>query len=701
MMDRRTLPENIRLVLAAARARARNRTLYGAALGLGICVLGLLLAEFLLDYHLDIPAAMRAVLLLAALGACARAAFVLLVRPLGALPDAAGLARGVERAYPELEGRFITAVQLSAEGNPAAAHVSRELVATVVRDADRGARRIDAGRVYPLRGLLAPAAVLAVLAALWLAVVLWKGDVLGVWGSRLALANVPWPRSVVLRVVEPEGSPVLVAKGDDLMIEVEVVKGRARQVELLCDWDGVRSTEVMTRFGRYTFRHTMANLTRGFTFAARGGDGRTAPVSVKLVARPRIEKITAAVRYPAYAGRPDETSEDGSIRALAGSAVAFEAWVRPRIKEATFRLYGTGKDEPLAERRLEVRAEEEFSVIEGAFDVTQTGYYACALVSEEGFANTEQNRYRVRAIPDGVPVVRIAEPSVKEECTLGARLGIKATATDDWGLAAAWFAHAVKNPEDPEPRPEEKTPLAIEAGAREAALGHVFDLGGARVREGSTIEWHIGAQDAAGGVGLSAEHVIVVVRPEDLRAILFDRLTMVREDLRSAAQLQDRARERLSALARDTREQATLESSAAGPLGQSRSDAQAMARRLDAAAQELARVRDRMARNQVADLKEQKWVGSLGEELKAIAGEKVAPLGRDIGKLAEAAGAGNASPTALPALIDRQGEIKDALQDIIDRMTEYGDLNQLARQLRDLYEAEERVKAMTREMLGK
>ncbi|HNR98083.1 MAG TPA: hypothetical protein PKX48_01200 [Planctomycetota bacterium] len=700
-MDRGALPENIRLVLAAARARARFGARARAALGLGSFALGLLLAEFLLDYHLDIPAAARAVLLLAALGAGARAAFVLLVRPLGALPDTAGLARGVEAAYPELEGRFLTAVQLSAAGNPAAAHVSPELVAAVVRDADGAARHIDAGRVYPLRGLRTPAAVLAVLAALWLAVALWKGEVLGVWWARLALANVPWPRSVALKVVEPEGSPVLVARGDDLMIEVEVVKGRARQVELLCDWDDARSVEVMTRFGRHTFRHTMANLTRGFTFTARGGDGRTAPVSVKLVARPRIEKIAAVIKYPAYAGRPDETSEDGSIRALAGSTVVFKAWARPRVKEATFRLFGTGKDEPLAERRLAVGAEEEFSVFEGGFDVTQTGYYACALVSEEGFANTEQNRYRVRAIPDGVPVVRIAEPSVKEECTLDARLAVKASATDDWGLVAAWFGHAVKNPEDPEPGPEERTPLAVEPGAREAALGHVFDLTGTGVKEGGMIEWRIGAQDAAGGAGFSAEHVIVVVRPEDLRAILLDRLTMVREDLRSAVQLQDRARERLSALARETREQATLEPSAAGPLSQSRSDAQAMTRRLEAAAEELARVRDRMARNQVADLKEQKWVGSLGEELKSIAGEQSAPLGRDIGKLAEAAGAGNASPAALPALIDRQGEVKAALQDVIDRMTEYGDLNQLARQLRDLYEAEERVKAMTREMLGR
>jgi len=259
-------------------------------------------------------------------------------------------------------------------------------------------------------------------------------------------------------------------------------------------------------------------------------------------------------------------------------------------------------------------------------------------VSEEGFANTEQNRYRVRAIPDGVPVVRIAEPSVKEECTLDARLAVKASATDDWGLVAAWFGHAVKNPEDPEPGPEERTPLAVEPGAREAALGHVFDLTGTGVKVGSWVGW-----------------------PEDLRAILLDRLTMVREDLRSAVQLQDRARERLSALARETREQATLEPSAAGPLSQSRSDAQAMTRRLEAAAEELARVRDRMARNQVADLKEQKWVGSLGEELKSIAGEQSAPLGRDIGKLAEAAGAGNASPAALPALIDRQGEVKAAL----------------------------------------
>lgn len=47
------------------------------------------------------------------------------------------------------------------------------------------------------------------------------------------------------------------------------------------------------------------------------------------------------------------------------------------------------------------------------------------------------------------------------------------------------------------------------------------------------------------------------------------------------------------------------------------------------------------------------------------------------------------------------GEINEALQDIIDRMTEYGDLNQLVRQLEDLHQAEERVKGMTREKIEK
>ncbi len=700
-MDRELLPNHIRALLASARARARRHTLWGAALGLASCALGLLLAEFMLDYHLDIPGVVRAVLLVAALAVCARAAVMLLLRPLAALPDAGALARKVEDAYPELAGEFITAVQLSAKGNPAAAHVSPELVATVVRATEARAARLDAGRLYPLGELRRAAGILGGLVLLWLVVAVWKSDVLGVWGARLFLADIPWPREVVLRVTAPAGSPVLVAKGDDLMIEVAVVKGRARQVELLYDWNGTRGAEAMTRFGKDVFRHTMANLTHDFTFVARGGDGETAPVRVTLVARPRIERITATIKYPAYARRPDEVSEDGSIKALVGSAVAFKAWVRPKIKEATFRLYGTGKEEPLLEKLVTVGAEEDASVIEGAFEVTQTGHYACALVGEEGFANADQNRYRVRAIPDQIPAVRIIEPSVKEECTLSARVRIKAAVTDDWGIAAAWFSYRVKNPEDKEPGPEQKTPFEVQAGARETALEHLFDLGTARIKEGCTIEWHVGAQDAAGGVGLSPEHVIVVVRTEDLRAILFDRLTMVREDLRSVAQLQDKARERVATLVKETRDLATLKAEAAGPLSQARGDEQAVTRRLEGAAQELARVRERMMRNRVADLKEQKWVGSLADELEALAGEKAAPLAQDIGKLAEAAGAGNASPTALPALADRQGEIKDALRDMIDRMTEYGDLNQLSRQLRDLHEAEERVKAMTRELIGK
>ena len=40
-----------------------------------------------------------------------------------------------------------------------------------------------------------------------------------------------------------------------------------------------------------------------------------------------------------------------------------------------------------------------------------------------------------------------------------------------------------------------------------------------------------------------------------------------------------------------------------------------------------------MVRKRVAETKEQKWVGSLGDELTAMADEKVMPLAEDIGRL--------------------------------------------------------------------
>jgi hypothetical protein len=375
------------------------------------------------------------------------------------------------------------------------------------------------------------------------------------------------------------------------------------------------------------------------------------------------------------------------------------ALARPAVRSAEFQLFGaTGKD-PLAVEALPVVAEEGGSRLEGSFTVTVSGDYRFTLESEEGFVNETPSRYRVIALPDRPPRIAIKAPGPTEECTRSADVGVEGTMSDDWGLAEARCVYRIKKPEERDPGPEAAFDLTVEKGAREASLAFPLRIGQLPVVEGSQILWRVEAVDAADNIASSAEQAIVIVRPEDLRDILFDRFNTVRDELRNLAEIQDRAALRLAALARETGAAATLGPEAASPLVQARSEELGIARRLALASEEFRRMRDRMERNVVGDLREQKWIGSLGDEVHDLGAERAAPLADQLGALAERVGAGNASPAKLAPLVDEGRAVERELRDLVDRMTQFGDLNQLIRQLGDILATQEKTKGYTKQLM--
>ncbi len=689
--------------LAASRRRARGQTACAAVLRMVSLLFALVVVEFFLDYNLDLPVPVRAVLLLALAVVLVRGIARFTVRPLREAPGHDALARKIEETYPDLRGEFLTAVQLGRPGNPAARYVSQELIHSVEANMSRATDALDPRELFPRRLLLLPAGACLGVTLLLGLTVLRNQDVLSQWRDRLLLRSVPWPRQVHLSMVQPAGSTVLLARGDDLLVEVAVVSERkARQVELVCRWPENERTEVMTGWGDEVYRHTLANVTRPLSLYARGGDGRTRTVDVKLVARPRIEELRAVVTSPAYTGVEPQVSEDGTIKALVRSTVAFTAWARPRVRAAELRIFPRGAEEPARTTGVSVEAEADRSRLEGAFAVTVSGYYTFTLESEEGFKNPGPSRYQIRAVLDQVPKVAIATPGPTEECTRDAEVFVTGTISDDWGVASARFAYSVRGPEEEEAGPQVSAELAVPEIGKPVPIDYVMRLSDvAGLGEGSTVLWFVEAKDVPGGAGASPEHALIIVPPETLRDILFDRLTSVREDLNGLAELQRKARDRFADLARDSRTTPTLSPDAASPVARVRAEELSLLRRLQAAAEELGRLRDRMVRNLVGDLREQKWIGSLGEEVKALAEEKVTPLVEQVGALAEEVNAGSASPAKLPPLMAQQQDVEFELRDLVDRMAHYGDINQLIRQLQDILQDEEVIKESTRELMGR
>ena len=145
---------NCRSVIEKCTKRAWRLALAKGLIFVIASFAGLLFAEFILDRYLDLPAAVRAILLLVFLAVFVKIFFQMLLLPLRKSVDVNEIARRVESGYPYLEGLFLTAVQLSRPGNPAASHISQALLEKVIDEADELSAQIEPGRLFPSKSLL-------------------------------------------------------------------------------------------------------------------------------------------------------------------------------------------------------------------------------------------------------------------------------------------------------------------------------------------------------------------------------------------------------------------------------------------------------------------------------------------------------------------------------------------------------------------
>src|SRR5437868_5402066 len=139
------------------------------------------------DAWLELPPAVRIVLTSGWLGLAGVAAWFGLLRPLRQSPSAAALAAAVEEAYPRLDERLTSAVELAADAR--GYHGSPALIGLLDHETDLKTRAIDFGRAAPPRRTerlaAAAAAALLLLAA---PALLWPEEFAGL-GRRLLK---PW-----------------------------------------------------------------------------------------------------------------------------------------------------------------------------------------------------------------------------------------------------------------------------------------------------------------------------------------------------------------------------------------------------------------------------------------------------------------------------------------------------------------------------
>jgi len=417
-----------------------------------------LIAYFAIDRSLELPAPIRMILSLAT------AIFLLLIirrqllYPLSRNFHRDDIATALEKRFPDLQEKLISAVQFgelidsqSAEDSSPLRNQSTAMIAKVIEDASTAVRDV------PRSQLLDPSLTMRVWGtAIGAAIIIVIGFISNPGASsifllRLLGADAAYPHLTSLIVELPQSSEykivqngrhvdLTMAAGADLPVLVRVEGVVPREAFLnLKGGRGLPPQIAMTERPGNRFKHVFRRVTTPMNFHASGGDDPQGnfEISVHTVQPPRVGAIRATLIYPEYTGLKEQTQFGGSIEALEGSRITLHVTPTSAIATAGINFLDSGTKIELKETRIEEEGEERTFFV-GDFTALKTDRYHVHLASPQGLKNPHPGTYPVVVGADHAPIGRVLLPSADlfNVVLPGGRLPLRVEARDDYGLAA-------------------------------------------------------------------------------------------------------------------------------------------------------------------------------------------------------------------------------------------------------------------------
>jgi hypothetical protein len=312
-----------------------------------------------------------------------------------------------------------------------------------------------------------------------------------------------------------------------------------------------RMPETENRF-QFEFRE----IPRSFRFAVSGGDDddREPEFTVRALVPPSVESISARCVYPAYTGLAPETRQAGDLEVPVGTEVDLEITTNMLVRSATFvREDGRGV-------ALEQRAPKRFG---HRFTAAQSFEYVLRLEGMEGQRNrAELDTYRVTAVPDRRPEIRLLAPAARDALAPNGLLPLKVLAQDNYGVASLTLEYRLGLAEEVQTRPvrnpvPERGPEVVAFDPIEASS--LRTASGRPPQEGDLLLLRVRGVDNNGLEDQTEEIQIEIAPPDEIERRLGQRQITLKEDAASAETMQREARRLVDRILEDLTPDADLD----------------------------------------------------------------------------------------------------------------------------------------------
>jgi len=468
----------------------------------------------------------------------------------------------LERSDSRLDDRLLTVVELTGRQGPNFGFDDRMLAHTgdEARSLIAAVRPLNVLNFRPLMWALA----LAVLTSL--TVVLLHSiypQTFDTWVRRsLLMGPQRWERDTLISV---EGFPadstgrrsIKVAVGGDL--DVRALADTSRRIPGKLDLtyygpDGARLTQSMTKEGTAVpprdpyqeYFYSFKNIQNTICLSVRAQrerlfdkDDVVENLWIDAVESPALDNLSLRCTYPVYTRAKGQEPEDvlavtGIMPIPEGTQVVVEASATKGLASVQCQIAG----EQTKTKMIAVpEGGRQFQLPLGS--IRRNTVVSMTLTDTDGVSNRQPARLQIRVVPDQAPQIDVRLADIGKAITPRARLPLRGTIADDYGLSKTWFEFLTSlemeqrgkdTPKDEDGQAGPKQPrqqsFAMPANGRlSAESGVALDVSSLELRPGSRFYlWVKGADacplDAEPHVGSSPRIDLDVVTEQQLRGML-------------------------------------------------------------------------------------------------------------------------------------------------------------------------------------
>jgi hypothetical protein len=390
------------------------------------------------------------------------------------------VAMEVEKKTPTLGEKLVSTVELLESNDPTEIKGSERLIQELASATTREVAPIDFGKAISWKRAAIFGAIAGVLAT---GLILWA--VLGGRNFAVQFERVitPWTNiSIVQLDVKPGDAVVEVGGALDI---VAAARGATVQRAVIFLQRGDEPTQAfeMTRNDDNSFSFPLKDINTELTYSIRARDAESPRYTIKAQWGPRIKEFKLAYTYPAYTKQParEATGHDGDISGVIGTQVQVTATIDREVRSAQLTLEG---EEPRA------LALKDPSTVAYDLVITKDTTYKVKAVDQYGFATPESMTFKIKAMPNAAPTVKIKEPGDDLILADPTPVHVEYEATDDYGVHALRLAYQVKG--------AELKKIDLPLGAEDpppAAGGFDWSLAESGIEQGDRIVYWLEAED--------------------------------------------------------------------------------------------------------------------------------------------------------------------------------------------------------------